>query len=152
MINSDSESMKERLDTMGCVDISPSNDSSPTFNMDRLHPNKAGETLELDSSFESTDISPSLYKRGGRVFLDTSNSSLEDTAKYRALTASAQPSTSTPTGPSTSTTIAAELPACFSQLGIPTDTSSPRKNRSNSDLKDIYSLDSRTNQAVFRSW
>ena len=141
VINSDSESMKERLDNMGCVDISPSNESSPTFIMDRLHPNKAGETLELDSSFESTDISPSLYKRGGRVFLDTSNSSLEDTAKCRVPTASVQSSTSTPAGPSASTT-AAELPACFSQLGIPTDTSSPRKNRSNSDLKDIYNLDS----------
>ena len=142
VVNSDSESMKERLDNMGCVDISPSNDSSPTFNMDRLHPNKAGETLELDSSFEGADISPSLYKRDGRVFLDTSNSSLEDTTKHRAPTASVQSSTSSAAGPSTSTTAVAELPACFSQLGIPTDTSSPRKNRSNSDLKDIYSFDS----------
>ena len=145
VVNSDSESMKERLDTMGCVDISPSNDSSPTFNMDRLQPNKSGETLELDSSFEGADVSPSLFKRGGRVFLDTSNSSLEDTAKHKAPLAPVD--TSTPAAPSTSTAAmacaaAAELPACFSQLGIATNASSPRKNRSNSDLKDIYNLDS----------
>ena len=143
-VNSDSDSFKERLDTLGCVDVSPSNDSSPSFNIDRLQPQPSrtgpSDSLELDSSFEGADISPSLFKRGGRVFLDESNSSLEDPKHKSAGLPPSGPKRPSIPGPSTYSAgaAAAELPACFSQFGLPTNHSSPRTLRSNSDLPDLH--------------
>ncbi len=141
---SDSESFRERLDNLGCVDVSPSNDSSPSFNMDRLHPAKVGaDSLELDSSLDGADISPSLYKRGGRVFLDASNSSLEESKQKRTAASSSagkssSSSLSTPATAATSTaplSAPTELPACFSKFGVlPAAPESPRSLRRSSDL------------------
>ena len=146
--NSDTDSFKERMDRYGCKDITPSPETSPSFKIDKPLAHKSGHSAELDLSVEGADISPSLFKRGGRVFVDTSNSSLEDSVKLN----SGNSQSFTNGG---SSDLSTELPAVFAQLGIPLDSNNSvchvtqQQNHSSSNLNDSSTTGSKHSPGGF---